>query len=226
MAEYEIDGLTLHVPGHMLNDRIAGKLVSGGYEAHEARAVRMRVKPGQRVLELGAGLGYVSAVAARTSGPENVVSVEANPALLPVIERNLKLNGFAKLRLMHGAVVGQTQDIEDLGFDPKKAFWAGRIADDTSNPEDIVSVPVLALPKLLEEFKSQVVIMDVEGAERFLFDAAWPEHVLTVIMELHPKQYPDTVIKQIVDCMSTSGLTYDPGPSRGRILCFRRVRGI
>lgn len=225
MAEYEIDGITLHVPGQMLNDRIAGKLASGGYEAHEARAVQMRVKPGQRVLELGAGLGYVSSVAARAAGPEQVVSVEANPALLPVIKRNLKTNGFHKLRLMHGAIIGANDEAGDLGFDPKKAFWAGRIADETSDAADVVPVPALPLPALFAEFKSQVVIMDVEGAERFLFDDPWPDHVLTVIMELHPKQYPDTVIKQIVDCMSASGLTYDTGPSRGRILCFRRVRG-
>lgn len=225
MAEYTVDGIKLNVPGQLLNDRIAGKLVSGGYEAHEARAVQMRIKPGQRVLELGAGLGFISAVAARAAGPENVVLVEANPLLLPVIERNLKLNGFSKLRLMHGAVIGQTDDLGELEFDPKKAFWAGRIADDTSDPDAVVPVPALSLPKLLAEFNTQAVIMDVEGAERFLFDAPWPDHVLTVIMELHPKQYSDHVIKRIVDCMSASGLTYDPGPSRGRILCFRRVRG-
>jgi hypothetical protein len=70
-----------------------------------------------------------------------------------------------------------------------------------------------------------VVIMDIEGAEEHLFDAPWPDFVRHVMMELHPGRYPDTVIQRIVDCMSTSGLTYDPGPSRGRILCFRRVRG-
>jgi hypothetical protein len=67
--------------------------------------------------------------------------------------------------------------------------------------------------------------MDIEGAEAHLFDAPWPDHVTSVMMELHPGRYPDTVIQRIVDCMSDSGLTYDPGPSRGRILCFRRVRG-
>ena len=117
----------------------------------------------------------------------------------------------------------QTNDAA-LGFDPKKAFWAGRIADDTSNMDDIVQVPGLPLPQLLAERRPDVVVMDVEGAEQHLFGAPWPDHVKTVIMELHPNQYPDTVIKQIVDCMSVSGLTYDPGPSRGRILCFRKLR--
>jgi hypothetical protein len=43
------------------------------------------------------------------------------------------------------------------------------------------------------------------------------------VLELHPPRYSDTVIKRIVDCMSDSGLTYDPVTSRGRVLGFRRV---
>ena len=66
--------------------------------------------------------------------------------------------------------------------------------------------------------------MDIEGAEQTLFDEPWPAHVRSVMMELHPGRYPDTTIKKIIDCLSASGLTYDPGPSRGRILGFRRLR--
>ncbi len=224
MANYTVDGIKLSVPRHLLNDRIEGKLASGSYEAHEARAVAMRVKPGQNILELGAGLGFVSVVAARAAGARHVISVEANPDLLPVIKENLKQNGFDQVRLRHGAVVGADIDDPDLAFDPKKTFWAGRIADHTSDLDTVVQVPALPLAALLNEVQPKVVIMDIEGAERFLFETPWPDYVLSVIMELHPKQYPDSTIKTIVDCMSVSGLTYDPGPSRGRILCFRRVR--
>ena len=38
MAEYELNGVRLVVPDEMLNERIAGKLATGGYEAHEAKA--------------------------------------------------------------------------------------------------------------------------------------------------------------------------------------------
>ena len=105
MADYEVDGIKLSVPGKLLNDRIAGKLVSGGYEAHEARAVQMRVKPGQRVLELGAGLGYVSSVCARLTGPQNVTSVEANPVMVPVVQDNLDRNGYGAVTVLHLSLI-------------------------------------------------------------------------------------------------------------------------
>jgi len=225
MAEFEIGGLRLGVPDAHLNDRVRAKLASGGYEDHEARAALMRLRAGQRVLELGSGIGYIACLCARVAGPENVTTVEANPDLLPVIAGNLSRNGAKDVRVLHGAVGGMEGGDAPLAFDAARSFWAGHIADEASASERVVEVPHLGLRDLMARARPSLVIMDIEGAEAHLFDAPWPAHVRHVMMELHPGRYPDTVIRRIVDCMSSSGLTYDPGPSRGRILCFRRVRG-
>ncbi|SLN63730.1 protein-L-isoaspartate O-methyltransferase [Roseovarius litorisediminis] len=224
MAEYELNGVLLSVPDEMINPRIAAKLANAGYEAHEAQAAQMRLRPGQRVLELGSGLGYIASICAAVTGPENVVTVEANPELLAVIRANLDQNGFGQVTLLHGAVAEMKDATQEIEFEKKKTFWASSIADVSANPDLVVSVPFLRLSDLLAEYRPHMVIMDIEGAEQYLFDARWPRFVRSVMMELHPGRYPDTTIKRIVDCMSASGLTYDPGPSRGRILAFRRVR--
>ena len=225
MATYEIDGLTLDVPDALINNRIAAKLASGKYEGQEAAAARMRLRDGQRVLELGAGVGYIATLCARVAGPENVTTVEANPSMLPVIRANLDRNGAGAVTLLHGAVTGRAGTEAAVAFDGARSFWAGHIANEQSAPDRLVEVPALGLDALLARVRPDLVIMDIEGAEAHLFDAPWPDHVRSVMMELHPGRYPDTAIQRIVDCMSQSGLTYDPGPSRGRILCFRRVRG-
>jgi len=225
MAEFEIEGLRLEVPDAHLNDRIRAKLASGGYEGHEARAALMRLRAGQRVLELGAGIGFIACLCARVAGAENVTTVEANPDLLPVIADNLARNGAGEVTVLHGAVGGMEGGAAPLAFDAARSFWAGHIADEASAAERVVAVPHLGLGELMARVRPGYVIMDIEGAEAHLFDAPWPAHVRHVMMELHPGRYPDTVIQRIVDCMSSSGLTYDPGPSRGRIVCFRRVRG-
>lgn len=225
MTRYDINGVTLDVPDAFLNDRLSHKLASGGYEAHEARAALMRLRPGQRVLELGAGLGYIATLCAGVVGASNVVSVEANPGLLPVIRANLDANGQGAVTLLHGAVAGPDSDDDTIIFDPSRCFWAGHLAESGSDTARLVTVPLLRLDGLLAAHRPHLVIMDIEGAEQYLFDAPWPGFVRAVMMELHPRRYDDSVIKRIVDCLSASGLTYDPGPSRGAILCFRRVRG-
>lgn len=225
MAEYEIGGLTLSVPDALLTPRLAAKLGSGAYEAAEARAATMRLGAGQRVLELGAGIGYLACLCARVAGARNVVTVEANPDLLPVIRGNLARNGFGAATLVHGAVAGMDGGAARVAFDAAPGFWAGRLAGGDTPPERCRDVPALGLGELFERARPEVVIMDVEGAEEHLFDVPWPGFVHSLVMELHPARYPDRVIRRIVDCMSASGLTYDPGPSQGRILGFRRLRG-
>ncbi len=224
MAEFEIDGIHLVVPDQMLNPKLSDKLSTGGYEAHEAHAARMRLREGQRVLELGSGIGYIASVCASITGAGNVTTVEGNPNMLPVIRGNLERNGFGAATVLHGAICGMKSAAEPIEFDNKKTFWAARIADIDTSPDSVVSVPHLGLGDLLKTYRPHVVIMDIEGAEEHLFDAPWPAFVRAVMMELHPGRYSDVVIKRIVDCMSVSGLTYDPLSSRGRILGFRRVR--
>lgn len=223
MAEYEIAGLSLAVPDALITPRLAAKLASGRYEADEARAALMRLRPGQRVLELGAGIGYIACLCARVTAPDHVTAVEANPALIPVIRDNLARNGAGAAGLLHGAVGGGAGEAT-LAFDAARSFWAGRLADAASATARITAVPHLTISELMARTRPDLVIMDIEGAEAHLFDAPWPAHVRHVMMELHPDRYPDRVIRRIVDCLSASGLTYDPGPSRGRILCFRRLR--
>ena len=58
------------------------------------RALAARVRPGCRVLDVGAGSGLWAVAAARL-GARRVVAVEKEPLLLPVIERLARENGVA-----------------------------------------------------------------------------------------------------------------------------------
>ena len=53
-----------------------------------------RCRPGERVLELGAGCGVVSIMVAALYKPAAVVAVELQPALAALIERNAVLNSL------------------------------------------------------------------------------------------------------------------------------------
>ena len=50
------------------------------YEGDEIAGALAVVRPGDRVLELGAGLGIVGAVTAKNAAPDAVLSFEANPS--------------------------------------------------------------------------------------------------------------------------------------------------
>ncbi|NIZ14365.1 FkbM family methyltransferase [Phaeobacter sp. HF9A] len=224
MARFDIGGVPLEVPEGFLTPKIAAKLASGGYERSEARAARMRVKPGLRVLELGGGVGYISSICAQITDPANILTLEANPNTLEVIRHNLDLNGATEAQLVHGAVVGPDFEEQTLLFRAAPAFWGSAVAEMGAAEEDLVEVPAIRLTDLFARHRPHVVILDVEGAEQYLFSRRWPRHVRQVIMELHPAKYDNSAIQTMVDCMSKSGLTYDPGCSNGSLIGFRRVK--
>ena len=223
MQKFEIDDVVLEIPDALLNPRLADKMAAGKYEASEARAARMRIKKDHRVLELGGGVGYISSICAQITDPANIVTVEANPNTLNVIRNNLDLNDASAAKLIHAAVVNNTQDFETVAFRVGNVFWGSSIAQTDSATDKVVEVPTIGLFDLFESHRPHVVIMDIEGAEEHLFDQKWPRFIRQVILEIHPNLYGNSTIKTIVDCMSKSGMTYDPGCSRGALLSFRRV---
>lgn len=221
---YRINGVELALPEGLASAAIAEKLTDGSYEADEARAVDRCVQSGFRVLELGAGVGYVGALAAQKTEPENVLSVEANPALLPVIAANHARNGVPGISVLHGAVVGHAADGATAGFHLSDGFTGSRLGWRGSDQDGgQVEVPLVGFHDLLRAHRPHVVLMDVEGAEAQFFDRPWKCPLRFCVMELHPKRYGAEVIKKIVDRMSAMDMTYDPVTSRGKILGFRKV---
>ncbi len=61
-----------------------------------------RLKPGERVLEIGTGSGYHAALLASLVGPMNAVSIERNPSLAEWGRSNLAAAGFADVAVIVG----------------------------------------------------------------------------------------------------------------------------
>ena len=76
-------------------------------------------RPGARVLELGAGCGVISIMAAALYAPREVVAIEIQPELASLIDRNAGLNNLddgarRRCRSSRGAIAGLDQASFDL----------------------------------------------------------------------------------------------------------------
>jgi len=223
MPQFTLDDITIYLPKTLARPALVERLQSGVFERPEAAAARAREKPGLRVLDLGGGVGFVSTILARGAGAENLVSVEANPALIPVLQANLDRNGQGAARVLHGAIAAGVGGGTSR-FRVQRGILGSSLAQPGVPEEEVTEVPSLGIQTLLYDHRPEFVMMDVEGAEEHLFDQPWNPELRFLVLELHPPRYGDRVIKRIVDCMSDTGLTYDPITSTGRILGFRRVR--
>ncbi|HBZ45010.1 MAG TPA: FkbM family methyltransferase [Maritimibacter sp.] len=224
MASFTLDDIKLCVPDKALTEQLRKHLENGNYEWKEAGAVKHHVKAGDTVLDIGAGAGYISLLAGRAAGPENVVAVEANPMMMEALRHNLDDNGAKETRLLHGAVVADNFDEDSVLFASRPAFWASSIADENTDPSRIVEVPALKLSALLEEHQPSVVSIDVEGGELELCQQPWPACVRLVVMEIHSSLYKAAGIKAILDGMSANNMTIMPWGTRGELFVLQRVK--
>jgi FkbM family methyltransferase len=156
-------------------------LYSERYERGEVRGILASLEPHDRVLEMGAGIGYVSTLCARRIGSDRVVSVEANPELLPVIRRTYLLNGVAPL-LLHGLMGGgggtATFHAED--------HFPSSSQQQRSTTALPVDVPRLDAARTLDELRPTFVVMDIEGGEAELVPLLDWRGVRKLALEIHP----------------------------------------
>lgn len=93
------------------------------------------LKPGGRIIDLGAGCGIISLVLARVNPDASVVAVENNPAMAALVERNIQHNDLAGSVSVHGGdVIDLRSSFPDSTFDlvvsnpPFRTPWSGRVS--------------------------------------------------------------------------------------------------
>jgi FkbM family methyltransferase len=135
-------------------------LTEHGREDATARAFTAAVAPGAVVLDIGAHLGYFTAVAAKRGA--QVVAFEPNPRTLPYLRRNVQDNGVSeRVRIVERAV----------GAAPGSAtFYVSEGGDESSlhahaADDEPVMVQVARVDDEAGGLRADVIKMDVEGGE-------------------------------------------------------------
>ena len=220
MPIFNISGTMLDLPDEILSPDLINWLESGRYELQESRALTAFVTPRDVVIDIGAGVGFVSIIAARIVGGQNVIAVEANPKLLPVLKNNFALNDVVGATLLNFAVVA--------GVDPRatlylnRAFWASSTLAAENSLQKGVEVPAVSLEAITAERQPTVVVCDVEGSEKDFFQAPLPACVRLIILELHPTKYSSHAFETILARLAAIGFAYVFFDTPDGVACFAR----
>ena len=215
-------GICFPEDGEVLTERIVASLRNGRYESQEARAVSRFVEPGDRVLELGAGLGFISSFLYKSLGVREILCVEANPGLCAYIAEVHRANGATDIAIRNGIAVGDTVAQSELPFYVRDPFW-GSSLDAHGDYVDCVKVPAYPLTGLVRDFGAHVMIVDIEGGERDLFEDASLNGVTKIFLELHTRKIGRVGVKTCFDALSAQGFAYDQQVSSGGSVLFRRI---
>jgi FkbM family methyltransferase len=138
----------------------------------------MPVKPDDVVLDLGAHIGATSLMALR-KGAAYVVAVEADPANVPLLRRNLARRKALVMFAAVGPEPGETQ----FYTRSDRSYLGSRVADPS---RDAVTVPMVAFAGLLAAYQPTIVKCDIEFGEYDLPELRkLPDQVRVLAMEVH-----------------------------------------
>jgi FkbM family methyltransferase len=219
LLKFTVQDVVLEVPSGRVTPPLVAALQNGHYQAALARAVKTLVRPEDVYLELGAGIGFLSTLAARVIGDgSRVHAYEADPALVPVIRRNWTANGVAG-NAYHGIVGTGLRDKREFHLAP--GFWASS-ADVAYEGGRTIEVPQRPFLQLLDKRAATLLVVDVHGGERDLLDKALSPLVRTVIANFHPQLIGAEMVAALRGHLAEQGFRPAPQASDGNVEAFVR----
>lgn len=212
-----IDGIALHFTPERVSGAIIEQIYTEHYEQAEKQLVRALVAPEDAVLELGAGLGFISSVIGRCR-PRLQVSVEADPRMIALLRQNLASNGVTGAEILSG-IVGPQDGEADFFFGD---HFIGSSVHRSGEHRERQTVRRHAIGPLFERCDFNCLIIDVEGAEDELIDQLPLGRVNKLCMEFHPHIIGPGKVTAIIEKLIKQGFQLDLQQQSGQVLVFRR----
>jgi FkbM family methyltransferase len=197
----------------------------GSYEKSEVLMVQRYLGSDLDVIEIGSSIGVVAShVACRLSENKRLICVEANPKLLPAIERNVGFNSpQTPLQIVHAAIdySGSAEILLDIG----RRNIDSRISDLPTSTT--MAVPTTTLSELCSALGngSYRLVADIEGAELGMItrDAKALGACQQIIIELHHVTESDRTVAPQELAQRLVRLGFDQTARRGDVFVFDRA---
>lgn len=194
-----INNVKLYTNDQLLSPKIRNILFQGKYEQEEISILKKVLERNDRILEVGAGLGFLSAYCSKKIDSSSVFAYEANPHLKQLIYKNYRINKvFPNLE----NCILENSDLKSKKFFIEKDFYSSSTFQ-RSDDANGTCVPVKNLNREINRIKPTFLIVDIEGGELDFFNEIKFNTIEKIILEVHPKiigmRGTNSVIKKLLD---------------------------
>lgn len=182
--------------------RMAYYFAIGDYEQADLQLIDEMIRPGDRVMECGAGAGVTGSFAGMRS-QQPVVIVEPNPAMYDQIRNTFAANGQT-LELIEAAVVADAYQAEHIELGIYDEYWWSS-ALTPAKADRRLTVPARSLSSLLDDHEPTVLVLDIEGGECGLFPAELPACLRMILIEIHTPDIGELPTVDLVNLIQNQG---------------------
>ncbi|WP_306258242.1 FkbM family methyltransferase [Pararhizobium sp. IMCC21322] len=209
------DGIYLNVDNKMPQG-LRRALWRADYESAERAIVKRALKPTDRVLEGGGGLGLVSMEIARIVGNENLLVYEASPSSHALLSKHVAANGFS-FEIRNKALSDKEGSLQFFVHD--NVLSSSSIA---RNETKEISIPCDDIRSIVNSFQPNVLVLDVEGAEVDTLKRAPLNSIDKIIVEIHPHLVGDAALTGLYQHLYQEGFVLNHDNCWQKVLSFNR----
>jgi len=208
----------------ILTEKIEKVLRNEKYEELEFQQLRDIIQPGERILEIGAGIGFISTHCAKNKKVEKILAIEANPNLIPFIKEIHHLNNVQNVEIISGVLM-TNPTAKETNFYLRSEFWASSLSPVYQHYKSI-KVPVFGFNNVVKEFKPTLIICDIEGGEVDLFQKAHLQlnKVEKVYLEVHQERIGRKGMLSLFNAFHRKNFHYDEFHSSRSVVLFSNVQ--
>lgn len=174
--------------------------LDGFWESWVTCAMLRMVRPGMRVVNVGANFGYYALLFAQLVGDKgHVVAVEPNPDLCALIDKSRHANGFKTLSVLRFAaadVPGDSTMVIPEGHCMNAHLGDVSGADGHIVPTLVTTVDIIVASMTWRDAGADVVFIDAEGAEERIWEGmkkTRDKRDVTLVIEFSPRRYADAL---------------------------------
>jgi FkbM family methyltransferase len=215
--DFELRGVRLKLAGDWATPLLRAAIYDGYYEAREAQILQSTMRPDDRVLEIGCGIGFLATIASQMAG-DQVYGYEANPAMVAVAQETLERNGATGT--VTTGLMARNPTADTATFYVHRDFWTSSLVPD---PEAApISVPVLDFAREVSAHDASYLLVDIEGGETELLLGDIPPCVRKLCVECHPAVSRRSAVKAMLVSLLSGDFSLDLVHSTPPVLYFER----
>lgn len=173
----------IQIPEHpVIWGNVLHCIKKGNYERSFVSLLGDALRTGDSYLELGGGIGVVSAFASKTGKCRRITTVEPSG---PAIFKTHEINQVSDVSVVRAAVVPDSETNDRTDYHLARHYWANSTVRTNNTTGEVKRVPAVRLGDLLRTFSPDVLGVDIEGAEEKVLTDADLTGVRDIVLEMH-----------------------------------------
>jgi len=183
----EAHGLPMYIYANTID---TGVYLLAPFEPYTTELFKQAIKPGSKILDIGAQFGYFSLIAAKQAGQEGrVYAFEPAPANFQLLNRNIQMNGYTDIILAVQKGVGNRHTKEPL-YLYEGCDSPGMHCHTQRSLKETISIECVTIDEFLGGSPVDVVKMDIEGNEPYALEGmkqtVLKNHNIIMFIEVNP----------------------------------------